>query len=34
MEMAIRLVRGDFLPSNMEIVPVPVNIDNVDNFIE
>jgi ribose transport system substrate-binding protein len=34
MEMAIRLVRGDFLPSSMEIVPVPVNIDNVDNFIE
>jgi len=33
MEMAIRLVRGDFLPSTMEIVPVPVDIDNVDQFI-
>lgn len=34
MEMAIRLVRGDFLPASMEILPVPVSIDNVDNFIE
>jgi ribose transport system substrate-binding protein len=34
MEMAIRSVLGDFLPSSMEIVPSPVNIDNVDNFIE
>lgn len=33
MEMAIRLVRGDFLPSTMEIVPVPVNNDNVDQFV-
>jgi ribose transport system substrate-binding protein len=34
MEMAIRLVLGDFLPSKMEIVPVPVSVDNVDQFIE
>jgi ribose transport system substrate-binding protein len=34
MEMAIRLVLGDFLPSTMEIVPVPVNIDNVASFIQ
>lgn len=34
MEMAIRSVLGDFLPSSMEIVPSPVNIDNVDQFIE
>lgn len=34
MEMAIRLVLGHFLPSTTEIVPSPVNIDNVDLFIE
>jgi len=34
MEMAIRLVLGDFLPSKMEIVPVPVTVDNVDQFID
>jgi len=34
MEMAIRLVLGDFLPSTTEIVPSAVNIDNVDQFIE
>jgi ribose transport system substrate-binding protein len=34
MEMAIRLVMGDFLPSKMEIVPVPVTVDNVDQFID
>jgi ABC-type sugar transport system substrate-binding protein len=34
MEMAIRLVLEHFLPSSMEIVPVPVNIDNVDRFME
>jgi ribose transport system substrate-binding protein len=34
MEMAIRLVLGDFLPSKMDIVPVPVTVDNVDQFVE
>jgi ribose transport system substrate-binding protein len=34
MEMAIRLVLGDFLPSTMEIVPVPVSINNVASFIQ
>ncbi len=34
MEMAIRSVRGDFLPSSMEILPVPVSIENVDQFME
>jgi len=34
MEMTIRLVLGDFLPAKMEILPVPVNIDNVDQFID
>ena len=33
MEMAIRLILGHFLPSSMEIKPVPVTIDNVDQFI-
>ena len=34
MELAIRSVLGDFLPANTEILPVPVNISNVDSFIE
>lgn len=34
MEMAIRSVLGHFLPTSMEILPVPVNIDNVDQFME
>jgi ABC-type sugar transport system substrate-binding protein len=32
MEMAIRSVLGDFVPSSMEIVPVPVTMENIDQF--
>lgn len=34
MEMAIRLVLGDFLPVSTEIQPVPVDTTNVDKFIK
>lgn len=33
MELAIRAVLGDFLPANTEILPSPVSIENVDNFM-
>lgn len=34
MEMALRLILGDFVPSSMEIYPVPVTQKNVDQFIK
>lgn len=32
MEMAIRLILGDFIPASLEIQPVPVDASNLDQF--